>query len=754
MNILSLSRTQFSARAWLRLARARLGSVPGLALLVVLGAAQALAAQTPPSDSICRMCHELRTAKSLASGASEHGAHRSVACVDCHTALKTYGAADGEHETPLAAASCAGCHEPQQSALAASVHGAEGIECAQCHAPHAIGVAAEAPQSKPALGAGICASCHADAAAHWKKSPHALDPGNGKPAAGCADCHGAHDVHKASDARSRVYPLNLPNTCESCHHPNPSSKHPAPAGVEVAKYETSAHGRGLRERGLIVTATCASCHGSHDIRKPEDPAAPTARLQIPYTCGKCHAGILRDYLEGVHGADFQAGVADVPVCNDCHREHAVQGAGSAGSSVSADLVAETCARCHANDELAERYGFSAAARSSWGSSYHGIAQSFGQKGAANCASCHGFHAIFPSKDPRSPVHVDNLDSTCGGCHSGASKAFARVPVHSVIQQSNFVPWIVRTVYTALVLALIGAFLLFIVIDLFGRLRVRLGWGPGDHGPIDARAWPDEDQLVSPTETFRRMGYHARIQHMVLIASFSLLVLTGIPVFLHDSQWMRSVIDLEGGFELRSRLHRVGAIGLIGLSLWHLAILAMLPSARRWFARMMFRPRDLTDFAQDMLFSLGCLGWLSKRPWMQKWVQRWPWLDFEKRPALGRYGLVEKLEYGAVVWGNIVMIATGMILWRPGWFLDWTPSWTFEVCRVVHGFEATLAFLAIVIWHMYHVHLRPGVFPMSRVWLNGVISREELRHHHPGEYLELLEARRAKARAAAAGSEHA
>jgi len=50
----------------------------------------------------------------------------------------------------------------------------------------------------------------------------------------------------------------------------------------------------------------------------------------------------------------------------------------------------------------------------------------------------------------------------------------------------------------------------------------------------------------------------------------------------------------------------------------------------------------------------------------------------------------------------VMIATGVLLWRSDWFLDRTPSWSFDVTRVVHGFEATLAFLAIILWHMYHV----------------------------------------------------
>jgi cytochrome b subunit of formate dehydrogenase len=304
------------------------------------------------------------------------------------------------------------------------------------------------------------------------------------------------------------------------------------------------------------------------------------------------------------------------------------------------------------------------------------------------------------------------------------------------------------IYTALVAVMIGGFALLVLVDLFGRLRLRLGWGPPEPHPVDPRDWPDEDALVPPHETFRRMGYTGRLQHATLIASFSLLVLTGIPVFLHDFPWMREVIDVEGGFLLRSRLHRVAAFGLIGLSLWHVAILALVPGARRWMKQMLFRPRDVTDFVQEVMFDLGFPARLSRLRAFASLAQRFPWLRFDRRPRVGRYGLVEKLEYGAVVWGNLVMIASGTILWRPDWFLDWTPVWTFEVCRIVHGFEATLAFLAIVIWHMYHVHLRPGVFPMSRVWLSGRISREELRHHHVEEYLELLARRRAEVAARA------
>ena len=713
-------------------------------VLAWLGLVSPAWAQDAPSDRVCRLCHQDANTARAAKQATAHG---KVGCVDCHAALKTFDASEGEHATPLEPVSCASCHPAQQGALEGSVHQAAQVDCAKCHVAHRIGLT-EPAEAEGESRAGGCAGCHAAAAEEWLKSPHAGDPGNGQAAARCIDCHGAHDVRKTEDPLSKVYPLQLPDTCESCHHPDPSPEHPAPAGLKVEQYERSVHGKGLRIEGLVVTATCASCHGSHNIRRIDDPEAETARKNIPATCGACHAGILRTYRDGVHGKAFVAGEKDVPVCTDCHREHAVSDPALAGSSVSSRLVAETCARCHGDDALGERYGFKSSVRSSWGSSYHGIANAFGERSAANCASCHGFHDILPPSDPRSPVNVANLEATCGNCHHEATAAFAKIPVHSVVDRAtNPVPWYVMVIYTSLVAVLIGGFILLVIIDLFGRLRLRMRWGPPETQHVDPHAWPDEDLLVSPAETFKRMGYTSRLQHGILILSFLLLVVTGIPVFLHNLPWMRGVINAEGGYLLRSQLHRVGAIGLIGLSLWHLAILAMMPTARRWLAQMMFRPRDFTDFFQEVMFSLGFPARLLRWSRFAALAERHPWLRFDRRPCTGRYGLIEKLEYGAVAWGNLVMILTGAILWRPAWFLDWMPTWTFEVCRIVHGFEATLAFLAIIIWHMYHVHLRPGVFPMSRVFLNGQVTRAQLRHHHPEEYLAILAERRAAAQLA-------
>jgi len=62
-----------------------------------------------------------------------------------------------------------------------------------------------------------------------------------------------------------------------------------------------------------------------------------------------------------------------------------------------------------------------------------------------------------------------------------------------------------------------------------------------------------------------------------------------------------------------------------------------------------------------------------------------------------------------------------------------PKYVFDVFVAIHSYEAILAFLAIIIWHMYNVHFAPAAFPMSKVWLTGKISREQMMREHPLEY---------------------
>jgi formate dehydrogenase subunit gamma len=98
--------------------------------------------------------------------------------------------------------------------------------------------------------------------------------------------------------------------------------------------------------------------------------------------------------------------------------------------------------------------------------------------------------------------------------------------------------------------------------------------------------------------------------------------------------------------------------------------------------------------------------------------------------------IQKFEYLAVVWGSVVMIWTGFFMWQVELAMQLFPEYVFDVFVAIHGYEAILAFLAIIIWHMYNVHLSPPVFPMSRVWLTVRSTARNLMEKHSLEYEEL------------------
>jgi cytochrome b subunit of formate dehydrogenase len=92
--------------------------------------------------------------------------------------------------------------------------------------------------------------------------------------------------------------------------------------------------------------------------------------------------------------------------------------------------------------------------------------------------------------------------------------------------------------------------------------------------------------------------------------------------------------------------------------------------------------------------------------------------------------VEKAEYWALVWGTVIMIISGFFLWFDNVAVKWFPKGFLDVMLVVHYYEAWLATLAILIWHMYSVVFRPGVYPMNPAWLTGRMPEEMFRHEHP------------------------
>jgi cytochrome b subunit of formate dehydrogenase len=220
--------------------------------------------------------------------------------------------------------------------------------------------------------------------------------------------------------------------------------------------------------------------------------------------------------------------------------------------------------------------------------------------------------------------------------------------------------------------------------------------------------------------YKRWNYHHRLQHFLLMFGFGGLVLTGWPLKFAESPASKVLMFFMGGVKGAGILHRFCGVLLIAVSIYHVVFLAYEFWKGKRSTEMLPKGRDFKDVWDNMLFFIG----------------------LKKRPKFARYNYIEKFEYWAVVWGNSVMILTGLVLWFPVFAQHYLPEWTFPASVLLHDYEALLAALAIVIWHLFNVHLHPAVFPQNPVWLTGIEDRESMEHHHADELHELETAWRA------------
>ncbi len=137
---------------------------------------------------------------------------------------------------------------------------------------------------------------------------------------------------------------------------------------QAAEHDHSLHGRAAR-RGDELAPSCATCHGTHGIRSHNDPGSPTALLNIPQLCGKCHHEgtpvsltheipqdrILENYSESIHGQGlYEKGLIVTAVCTSCHTSHNILPHTEKDSSIHAANVARTCTQCHGRIEDVHR----------------------------------------------------------------------------------------------------------------------------------------------------------------------------------------------------------------------------------------------------------------------------------------------------------------------------------------------------------------------------------------------------------------
>jgi formate dehydrogenase gamma subunit len=214
-----------------------------------------------------------------------------------------------------------------------------------------------------------------------------------------------------------------------------------------------------------------------------------------------------------------------------------------------------------------------------------------------------------------------------------------------------------------------------------------------------------------TQKYKRFSLSYRIEHWVLTVSFALLAVTGLIQIYVDvglSQW---IVGVLGGIETVRFLHRIAAFVLMLETIYHLGHLSYRIFVLRTPMSMLPGLDDVRNGIQSVRYNLG----LSK-----------------ERAKQGFYTFEEKLEYWAVIWGTIVMGVSGFILWNPIATTELLPGIAVPAAKVAHGLEGTLAVLAIIVWHLYHVHLRH----FNKSIFTGYLTEEEMEDEHPQALAEI------------------
>jgi cytochrome b subunit of formate dehydrogenase len=370
------------------------------------------------------------------------------------------------------------------------------------------------------------------------------------------------------------------------------------------------------------------------------------------------------------------------VCTDCHGEHRILEPTRPDSPVYPTNIPKlTCERCHADVRLNQKYGLSAEKVPSYEESFHGLAARFGVTKVANCASCHGVHDILQSSDPRAHTNTANLDETCGQCHPGAGERFAIGPIHVIdTEAEHWTVYWVRTLYIWTIILVVAFMLSHNSFDMFRKML---------HPPVRP--------LTSEVPGRQRMSPGFRLAHALMAGSFVVLTYSGFALTYPEAWWAVPLQAWEDQYDIRGWVHRIAALVMLASALVHVVHLAVDRKARACIWQFIPGRGDLHELKERAMYFLGRQPDPPKSPWV---------------------GYPEKMEYGGVVWGTVVMTVTGFALWFENIVLRWFPSWVMDLSTTIHFWEAVLAGLSILVWHLYAVVFDPVVYPMDSAWLTG------------------------------------
>ncbi|MBI5094566.1 MAG: cytochrome c3 family protein [Candidatus Hydrogenedentes bacterium] len=683
--------------------------------------------------AVCTSCHTAHAVLPHTDPKSSISREKIVGtCTQCHALIETVHrkVIEGElwEKDPSRIPVCIECHQPHEARKVYYEEGASDKDCMICHAKAVQGAKREIPAVDTQQIAGSmhkkqrcaqchtginvslkracetvapkvdCSICHPNQVQQHQRSIHGQLMEKGDPEAPvCLDCHSGHGTQSKADAASPTFPNNVPNLCGRCHREGEkAAKRLHSTQQEIIRnYTSSIHGKGLLEAGLVVTATCTSCHTAHQPLPVSDTDSSVNPKHIADTCGKCHEGIENTFLSSIHSPQVSKSDKELPVCSSCHSSHTITRKDEADFKL---RLVDTCGRCH--QDVADTYV----------DTYHGKVSKLGSTGAAKCNDCHGAHDILPVTDPKSRLSRDNIVETCAKCHPGSHRRFAGYLTHATHHDPKK--------YPALFYAFWG--MTGLLLGTFGFFGLHtLAWLPLSFKEMRRHK---ETRSASPQRMFRRFDPIVRQMHFVLILSFFGLALTGMALKFSYTAWAVWLSNALGGFHSTGTIHRFCAVVMVVVFLIHLAVVAQRKrSTGKSWKNILLGSGSLVPNLNDAREFLQTVRWFAGRG---------------PRPNYGEWTYWEKFDYFAVFWGVAIIGSTGFILWFPELCTYVLPGWFINVATIIHSDEALLAVGFIFTIHFFNTHFRPEKFPMDMVMFTGRVALDELERERPRYYEEL------------------
>lgn len=217
------------------------------------------------------------------------------------------------------------------------------------------------------------------------------------------------------------------------------------------------------------------------------------------------------------------------------------------------------------------------------------------------------------------------------------------------------------------------------------------------------------------EYFVRFSVNQRVQHILLMVSFTVLAVTGLAQRFSDAGWGSWVILGLGGIDYTRLIHRGFGLLFTLIMLYHFGYVGYALFGRHARPTMVPSLKDFRDVVNTIRYSFGFA---------------------EKPPQFDRFDFNQKFEYWGLMVGGMVIIVTGFILAFPIAVTRFLPGQLVAASVDFHGFEATLAVITIVLWHLYDVIFKPGIFPADTSIFTSKISKKRMMEEHALEYAEL------------------